>query len=283
MQTMSNAEKLELALKWLHASDSLLITAGAGMGVDSGLPDFRGDKGLWEAYPALGRSNLSFAEIANPAWFYKHPRLAWGFYGHRLQMYRQVTPHDGFSILRGWAKKLAIPSTVFTSNVDGQFQRAGFDQNSVYECHGSIHFLQCSRPCSEDIWPADEFIPQIDSDQCLLLNEIPTCPRCGEVARPNILMFNDGDWLPNRSDAQEAHLQSWLQSVNSPLIIELGAGTAIASVRNFGTDVCRQWDAKLIRINLREANVANNQSIGLSVGALEGLKHLDALVEADIL
>ena len=276
-----NEQKLEIARSWLISADSLLITAGAGMGVDSGLPDFRGNEGLWRAYPALRASNLSFSEIANPAWFYKHPRLAWGFYGHRLQMYRQVTPHDGFSILRRWVKKFAIPSTVFTSNVDGQFQRAGFNLNAVYECHGSIHFLQCSRPCTEDIWPADEFIPLIDPDQCLLLNEIPTCPRCGEVARPNILMFNDGGWLPNRSDAQEAHLQTWLQGVSAPLIVEIGAGTAIASVRDFGADVCRQWDAKLLRINLRESGVENNHSIGLSLGALKALKNLDALIEAD--
>ena len=60
----------------------LLFTAGAGMGVDSGLPDFRGDKGFWKAYPAL--FGHSFSDMANPSWFDSDPRLAWGFYGHRL-------------------------------------------------------------------------------------------------------------------------------------------------------------------------------------------------------
>lgn len=50
----------------LHSADSLLITAGAGMGVDSGLPDFRGNSGMWQAYPELGRRQMDFATIASP-------------------------------------------------------------------------------------------------------------------------------------------------------------------------------------------------------------------------
>ena len=41
-------------------ADGLLITAGAGMGVDSGLPDFRGAQGFWGVYPALGRARIAF-------------------------------------------------------------------------------------------------------------------------------------------------------------------------------------------------------------------------------
>ncbi len=83
----------------LHSADSLLITAGAGMGVDSGLPDFRGNTGMWQAYPELGRRQMDFATIANPETFTQNPRLAWGFYGHRLALYRATTPHAGFGEL----------------------------------------------------------------------------------------------------------------------------------------------------------------------------------------
>lgn len=51
--TVSQDGKLEKAVAWLREADGLLITAGAGMGVDSGLPDFRGRDGFWCAYPAL--------------------------------------------------------------------------------------------------------------------------------------------------------------------------------------------------------------------------------------
>ena len=98
------------------------------MGVDSGLPDFRGAQGFWRAYPAIAKLGLSFAEMANPAWFSENPHLAWAFYGHRLNLYRQTTPHQGFSQLLEIGSSKAHGYFVFTSNVDGQFQRAGFAQ-----------------------------------------------------------------------------------------------------------------------------------------------------------
>ena len=52
---MSQHADLDRAAEAVASADTLLIGAGAGMGVDSGLPDFRGDKGFWRAYPALRR------------------------------------------------------------------------------------------------------------------------------------------------------------------------------------------------------------------------------------
>ena len=83
----------------LSRADALIISAGAGMGVDSGLPDFRGNHGMWQAYPELGKQRIDFTEIANPSAFHRHPRLAWGFYGHRLALYRKTQPHIGFELL----------------------------------------------------------------------------------------------------------------------------------------------------------------------------------------
>ena len=145
-------------------ADGLLITAGAGMGVDSGLPDFRGPQGFWRAYPALGRSRTPFERIANPAAFRSDPALAWGFYGHRLGLYRTTPPHAGFAILRRIGESLPEGCFVFTSNVDGHFAQAGFDARHIAECHGSIHHLQCLDGCTDDVWPAEEFDPQVDAE-----------------------------------------------------------------------------------------------------------------------
>ena len=59
------------------------------MGVDSGLPDFRGTQGFWRAYPLYAKLGLDFASMANPRWFTTDPAFAWGFYGHRLELYRR--------------------------------------------------------------------------------------------------------------------------------------------------------------------------------------------------
>ena len=48
-------------------AQAIIITAGAGMGVYSGLPDFRGDQGFWKAYPPLKDKDLGFTDMANPS------------------------------------------------------------------------------------------------------------------------------------------------------------------------------------------------------------------------
>ncbi|MGF6410159.1 NAD-dependent SIR2 family protein deacetylase [Paraburkholderia sp. MM5482-R2] len=145
---MDTAEQMTIAADWIREADGILITAGAGMGVDSGLPDFRGDHGFWAAYPALKTGGINFHDIANGTAFLRDPVRAWGFYGHRLNLDRRAVPHAGFESLRRWASAKRSGGFVFTSNVDGQFQKAGFADDRLFECHGSIHFLQCGQSCS---------------------------------------------------------------------------------------------------------------------------------------
>lgn len=90
---MTFMESYERASRLIAAADGLLITAGAGMGIDSGLPDFRGSQGFWNAYPALGRAGIRFELIARLESFRASPELAWSFSGPRLKLYRETTPH----------------------------------------------------------------------------------------------------------------------------------------------------------------------------------------------
>ena len=265
---MSREQILDHAARLIREADGLLIGAGAGMGVDSGLPDFRGDNGFWRAYPALGRAGVSFHDAASPRTFESDPQLAWGFYGRRLQLYRQTAPHDGFRLLREVGMRLEHGVFVFTSNVDGQFQKAGFDADSVCECHGSIHHLQCLESCTGDIWPADGFVPDVDTERCQLTSALPTCPRCGALARPNILMFGDWGWNHERTNAQETALARWLARVKRPAVIELGAGTDVPSVRAF----CEGTRRPLIRINPRAPQLRGLKGIGLAMGALAAVQ-----------
>jgi len=145
----------------------LLVTAGAGMGVDSGLPDFRGPQGFWRAYPALGRQRVAFEQIANPAAFAANPQRAWGFYAHRLNLYRRTVPHEGFQILRRIGERLPQGAFVFTSNVDGQFQKAGFPEARIDECHGSIHHLQCMDGCRKRCAPSSRVCLRRAASKCL--------------------------------------------------------------------------------------------------------------------
>jgi NAD-dependent SIR2 family protein deacetylase len=273
---MNDSEtRYRAAAELIAGADALLITAGAGVGIDSGLPDFRGNEGFWRAYPALGRARLDFYEMASPAAFRARPQLAWGFYGHRLDLYRRTLPHRGFELLRQWGERTAHGSFVFTSNVDGQFQKAGFAADRIFECHGSIHHLQCLDVCRPVIWRAADFVPAVDADTCELRNAAPRCPHCGALARPNILMFGDGEWLDQHAGAQAAALERWLAGVRKPAIIELGAGTAVPSVRHFSERSARRFAVPLIRINPREPQVPRSGDIALPMAALSALRAID--------
>jgi NAD-dependent SIR2 family protein deacetylase len=272
-------ELIARASEAIRGADALLVTAGAGMGVDSGLPDFRGVEGFWNAYPAYRHLGLNFAQLANPQWFERDPELAWGFYGHRLAMYRQAVPHPGFGILRKWGGRMAGGLGVFTSNVDGQFQEAGFGEDTVMEVHGSIHHLQCVRGCRR-IWPAEGVSVQVDPGTFRAVGELPRCEGCGGLARPNVLMFGDMDWLAERTGAQEERLETWLEKMSRRklVVVECGAGTAVPSVRLFSSYIAERYDATLIRINKREPKV-DEWGIGIAAGALEALTAIDREME----
>ena len=272
------ASPSERAAACIAQADALLVAAGAGMGVDSGLPDFRGPEGFWRAYPALGRAGIDFYSAASPASFRRDPALAWGFYGHRLALYRATAPHAGFALLEGWGRRMRQGWAVFTSNVDGHFQQAGTVRAALLECHGSIHHLQCLEDCRGAVWPADAFVPEVDTGQCRLLNAPPRCPHCGALARPNILMFGDGDWNAQREQGQAAQLQEWLAGLRRTrarlVVVEIGAGTAVPSVRHFVQGLQRGLGARLVRINPREAAVTGPHDVAMPAPALQALQDI---------
>lgn len=285
-----NPEVYLQAAELILQADALLICAGAGIGVDSGLPDFRGNQGFWKAYPALEQKGLTFMELANPKGFDLNPERAWGFYGHRYQLYYQTQPHNGFQILKKWCSSKAHSHFVFTSNVDGHFQKAGFNEDQILECHGSINHLQCSgedgRQCT-GIWSAETNT----NLQSLLINNksfkaqsmLPKCPQCNGIARPNILMFEDYYWHTERTEAQEERFQQWKLSLNfsgdqtkkTLLVIEIGAGTAIPSVRLLSESM----NTAILRINLRESQGGTNV-VSIPTGGLEALQEIDKIINA---
>lgn len=270
-------EALRDAAETIRTADALLIGAGAGMGVDSGLPDFRGDAGFWKAYPPF--RGKQFHKISTPHWFETDPPMAWGFFGHRLNLYRTAAPHAGYAILRRWMESRPRPGFVFTSNVDGHFERAGFAPERVVECHGSIHHLQCTQPCRGEIWPTGNVAIDVDPETIRARSELPRCPHCSALSRPNILMFNDWGWRSTRSQEQFDRYLLWAERTKNGNVvaIELGAGLAIPTVRI----ECEERGTRLIRINPREAETGSS-GISLPLGALEALQRIDSLLAASL-
>ncbi len=262
--------RIETAKSLIQEADAILITAGAGMGVDSGLPDFRGNEGLWNAYPPLKKAGYEFTQVESGYLFNREPHLAWGFYGHRIDLYRNTAPHQGFKFLLDLAQAKQNNYFIFTSNVDRHFQKAGFDRDKIYEVHGSIEYLQCINNCNTKI-VENNLKLDVDMDT-LMAKDVPYCKDCEEVMVPNILFFGGTDFNESKVQEQNKLFLSWLDSMKELkiVILEIGAGTTVPTIRNFNDSYSKRHEnVRLIRINPVENEVYNDGDIGIKGKGLD--------------
>lgn len=281
------------AAHWLATADALLVGSGAGMGVDSGLGTFRGKKaGVWDGLEAVG---LDYADICEPHWFEDDPRLAWGFWNFCYQAYEATTPHAGYELVRSWAEAAPLGESSFTSNIDSHWALSGWDPARIVEVHGAVKWLQCSRPCSPDVWeaPADLGLTE-DEETYRAVGELPTCPKCGAVARPQVQMFGkDLAFSKQRRNQQAQIYDSWLYGKLATrtdarqlriVCLELGSGLTVQTVRHELEMVLERFPcAQLIRVNPEhpgiEARFAD-RGTSLPLSALEALARLKREMEA---
>jgi NAD-dependent SIR2 family protein deacetylase len=114
----------------------------------------------------------------------------------------------------------------------------------------------------------------VDQAACRLRSAPPACPHCGALARPNILMFNDGGWVADRTDAQYARLRQWRQAVRKLVVVEIGAGVDIPSVRRMS----EMQGAPIVRINPRAPQLGGHAGVAISLTGLEALRALQSLI-----
>ncbi len=273
----------------------LIITAGAGMGVDSGLPDFRGPEGFWRAYPPLRNKRLALENMSTPHWFDEDPKFAWGFFGHRFNLYKSTKPHKGFDILHKWCTSMDKGYFVFTSNVDGHFQKAGFPEDRVCECHGSINHFQCCETLGSDqIWPAPEDTHfEVNMDEIRLTSGLPKGPpgKNNKLARPNILMFGDWTWVDRRTKIQQSNFYKFQTSIARHngaqyAVIEIGAGEYVPTIRMTSEGLVRASNkGTLIRINPRDSHMPRGNlsrrdyGVSLKMSGLEALESIDNVID----
>ncbi len=101
------------------------------------------------------------------------------------------------------------------------------------------------------------------------------------MARPNILMFGDGAWLPGRSSAQARRFEAFLEEHGEDrlAVLELGAGTAVATIRWITERLGRTPGATVIRVNPREADI-RAPHLSVAAGALEAIRGIDRAIRS---
>ena len=202
-------------------SDAILIGAGAGMGVDSGLPDFRGEPWVLAGLSAVRAAGARLCLAGEPALVCRGSRAGLGL----LRTPDGALPPDHASPGVRDSAGLGRPKArrggfVFTSNVDGHFQRSGFAPEQIVEVHGSFDGMQCTSDCGVGIFPGEPIRVEIDPETMRAVPRLPECPRCGALARPNILMFGDFGWKSTRTDAQMRRLGSWLGALGGAKLVD---------------------------------------------------------------
>ncbi len=163
------------AAEILRSSSRIVAFTGAGVSTESGIPDFRSARGIFqdlkkkfEVPPEVVLSYSYFIE--NPGSFYAYYR--------KYLVHRDARPNDCHNALAALEKAGRL-KTVITQNVDNLHQLAG--NNRVIELHGNVgrsYCIQCRK--------------QFDLDYILDRSvEVPRCEECGGLVKPDVIMYGE--------------------------------------------------------------------------------------------
>ena len=99
-----------------------------------------------------------------------------------------------------------------------------------------------SASVASGIFSGESFHVEIDPESMRAIHPLPSCPQCGGLARPNILMFGDWGWDSARTDRQMRRMNTWIESLDDArlVVIECGAGQAVPTVRITCQNIARQ-------------------------------------------
>lgn len=181
----------------LQKSKLTLAFTGAGVSVESGIPDFRSSGGIWEKYP--------IEEYGTREAFEGNPERFWDFYLELARNFSSVEPNPAHRSLSDLEEK-GFLSAVITQNVDGLHQRAG--NRKVVQLHGAPDILGCVH-CGKTF-----------AEEVAKLRSAPRCPKCNEVLKPKVVLF--GDPLP-----MDEWGKAWLLVQNCEVFFVVGTSDLV--------------------------------------------------------
>lgn len=156
------------AAELLRRNRRAIALTGAGISVDSGIPDFRSPGGLWTKYEPM--------EYATIEAFRRDPEKVWQMLLEVDELVRDAEPNAGHRALAE-LERMGVVRGIVTQNIDGLHQRAG--SRAVVEFHGGSHRLRCLS--CDGTWDAVD-LPR---------GEMPRCDRCQVPLKPDIVFFGE--------------------------------------------------------------------------------------------
>lgn len=181
MSDQTNPNQLTAAIQraglLLRNSRHAVVFTGAGISTPSGIPDFRSkNTGMWERFNPM--------EVASLGVFQSHPERFYNWVRPLLREIWQAQPNPAHLAL-AQLEQAGILKAVITQNIDDLHQRAG--SKNIYEVHGSLRTITCIH-CRKT-YPSEQFKDRLEAD-----TDIPHCPQCSRVLKPDITLF--GEMLP---------------------------------------------------------------------------------------
>ena len=155
----------------VSSTDRLFILTGAGVSAESGIPTFRGVKGLWR--------NYRIEEVASPEAWHRDPQLVWEFYSMRRRVASAAKPNPAHFALATLENSLQDRLFVCTQNVDNLQEQAG--SRNVVHMHGELFKSRCDTCGCRPFDDTNLYEPPA---------EIPRC-ECGGRIRPHICWFGE--------------------------------------------------------------------------------------------
>ncbi len=213
----------QLAAEWVIESKYTVLFTGAGVSVESGIPPFRGENGLWMKYDPT---------FLVTSYFKKHPKKSWELIREIFyDFFGRAKPNDAHYIIAELEKKGLIEA-IITQNIDNLHQKAGSE--NVIEFHGTSKTLTCMN-CTQK-FTSEKFLNKLP----------PHCPECGGLLKPDFVFFNEP--IPS-----EVHELSNKYALMCDLFILVGTTGEImpASLIPY---FAREKGAKIIEINIKPTN-----------------------------
>jgi NAD-dependent deacetylase len=161
----------------------LLAFTGAGISTESGIPDYRGPKGLWTSGSA---TPVTYDEFMSD----QERRIAWwrGILERYVQG-RERRPNAGHDALVR-LERAGLLAVTITQNIDGLHREAGSSLDRLIELHGNGWTIRCTS-CSTT-WPVEEYLPEVETQATP-----PPCPLCGGILKSGVVAF--GEPLPREA------------------------------------------------------------------------------------
>lgn len=209
----------------LAAVDAVVVGAGAGLSTSAGFT-YSGER--FQKYFADFIEAYGFSDMYSAGFYpFKTLEERWAYWSRHIWYNRYIpAPKDTYAKL---AKLLAGKDFfVLTTNVDHQFQLAGFPKDRLFYTQGDYGLWQCSQPCHENTYDNYETVKlmvETQRDMRVSSELVPHCPRCGEPMGMNLradhTFVEDAGWhraAQRYQDFMAAH------RADKVLYLELGVG-----------------------------------------------------------